>query len=302
MEKIVVIGSSGFVGTHVTEYLSKNSQYDTKLGFFKNKPKEAANSVYIDITDREKTEDTILKLNPDIILHLAAEANVDKSEIHQHNTYLVNTKGTKNIVDSAKKINAKVIMTSTDYVFEGKKEIIYKESSKKHPVNIEGDSKARAEEVLISSRLESWAICRISVPYGWRKFEYQKSFLDWVVTSCSKGEEISLVSDQYNCPTSLNELSLYIYEIIRQDGHGTYHTVGPEYLSRYEFGLIIADVFDLEKKLIAPITTEELIKRIPSYKAPRPFYCNLEDTRLEKELSVNKKSIKENLEILKNQK
>lgn len=298
--KIAIIGASGFVGTNIYPYLINNVQGNIHLGFNKSKLTDTENSFFIDITDKKNTFETLSKIDPNIIIHLAAEANVDRSELNKESTYKLNKEGTRNIVETSLKIGSKVIMMSTDFVFTGKKKEKYNENSPTKAVNIEGDSKAEAERLLQENIRFNFAIIRISVPYGWKTHPDQKSFLDWVVTSLTENKRINLLTDQYNSPTSLIELGPFVEKIINSNSYGIFHAVAPEIVSRYEFGLKIAKIFSFDKKLINPITTDELKNLVPSYKAPRPMYCHLINNRSENELNFKTRTIEKNLEILKN--
>ena len=193
-------------------------------------------------------------------------------------------------------------MTSTDYVFQGKRNEIYNEKSTTNAVNIEGKSKSEAEKLLLANLENDSAIIRISVPYGWRKKETQKSFLDWVVSSLKDNKKIDLLTDQYNTPTSLLELGVIFEKLLNKWVGGIFHAVAPDVLSRFEFGKIICEVFDLNYELLNPITTDELKRKIPGYQAQRPMYCHLIDSRLKKDLNFQLRSVKENLLELKNMK
>ena len=300
--KLAIVGSTGFVGSSLTQYLHDTLKAEGFAGYNKNKPLNLPNSFFIDITNKDQRESIVKSIHPDIILHLAAQANVDQSEQYPELANALNYVGTKNITEIASKHNIRLIMMSTDYVFAGDRDVSYIETSPTKGVNIEGHSKEMAEKVLLETQPLDWAIIRISVPYGWRTHENQKSFFDWVIANLQNNKKINVVNDQYSCPTSLLELGPLIETIIVKHGKSIFHGVGKDYLSRYEFVLQIAQVFNLDKDLIHSITTEELKKLVPSYKAPRPLYCHLLDTRTEKEFGFSKYSVTENLIKLREQK
>ena len=265
--KIAIVGSTGFVGSSVTSYLQDKLKAEVFAGYNKNKPSHLKNIFFIDITNREQTDSAIKTIQPDIILHLAAQANVDQSEQFPNIANSLNFEGTKNIAEIASKYNSRLIMTSTDYVFDGQPETLYTENSRTKGINIEGQSKEKAEKVISGTKNLDWAIIRISVPYGWRARENQKSFFDWAISNLQTNKKINVVNDQYNCPTSLLELGPLIETIITKHGKGIFHGVGKDFLSRYDFVLQIAQDFNLDKEINQPVTTQELKKSVPSYKA-----------------------------------
>ena len=87
-------------------------------------------------------------------------------------------------------------------------------------------------------------------------------------------------SDQYNTPTLVDDLAKSILNIIEMDISGLFHAVGNTCINRYEFALLLADKFDLEKNLVKPVTSSEK-KQV----APRPSRTCLDASKLEKILN-----------------
>ena len=77
--------------------------------------------VSLDITDRDAVEKTITELKPDVVVHCAAWTAVDLAEDDDKKAkvHAINADGTQNIADACKKIDAKMVYISTDYVFDG---------------------------------------------------------------------------------------------------------------------------------------------------------------------------------------
>lgn len=77
--------------------------------------------VQLDITDAESVEKTIKEIKPDVVVHCAAWTAVDAAEDEENRdkVFAVNVEGTENIARICKEIDAKMVYTSTDYVFDG---------------------------------------------------------------------------------------------------------------------------------------------------------------------------------------
>ena len=103
----------------------------------------------LDITKREETEKYILDNLPDIIINCAAYTNVDKAEEEKEHAYNINCVGTLNLARICNNYNITLIHTSTDYVFDGKKNInySYKEDDKSNlkPMTVYGITKLQGE-------------------------------------------------------------------------------------------------------------------------------------------------------------
>jgi CDP-glucose 4,6-dehydratase len=136
--KILVTGGSGFIGSHlVEELINKGADVavvdindDKNSYFFRQLLYKKSRFFKIDITDREKITEFILKNNFDYIYHLAAEAIVEKSYNDPYNAFETNVMGTVNILEAvrASKGIKGVIVASSDKAY-GKTKKKYTEDS-----------------------------------------------------------------------------------------------------------------------------------------------------------------------------
>ena len=102
----------------------------------------------LDITNEEEVNQYIQQLNPDAIIHCAAYTAVDKAEDDKETCWNVNVEGTRYLAKAAKKINAKFMYISTDYVFDGEGEKPFKELDKPNPIGYYGLTKYEGEEIV----------------------------------------------------------------------------------------------------------------------------------------------------------
>ena len=118
MKKVCVIGASGLLGNKLTRLIA---DYDV-FGTFNQAQTDCPDVqlMKLDITKYEECE-SILKIRPDFIVNTAAITNVDYCEKFQEKSYLVNVRGTANLVKIANKLECKLIQISTDGVFSGEK-------------------------------------------------------------------------------------------------------------------------------------------------------------------------------------
>ena len=148
--KVLVTGANGQLGYDVVKELQKQNIECcgvTRKDF--------------DIIDFEATEKFITNYMPDMVIHCAAYTAVDKAEDEQGLCYLVNASATENIAQICKKIDAKMVYISTDYVFDGTKDGFYEVDDKPNPINVYGRSKLLGEEA-VENILGKYFIVRIS--------------------------------------------------------------------------------------------------------------------------------------------
>jgi len=131
------------------------------------------------------------------------------------------------------------------------------------------------------------------VLYGIAKFG-RPDFVKWVVDSLRSKKQIRIVTDQINNPTFIDDVVQAINKIIELRKEGIYNIGGAEFISRYDFTLMIADYFNLDKNLIVPIKTEEL-----NQPARRPLKSGLITIKAQSELGYKPHTILQTFELMK---
>jgi dTDP-4-dehydrorhamnose reductase len=290
--RILITGSNGMLGQRAVQFYS--SKENVELLATSVEEKSVVDSIeYVssDIKNRDEIKKVIHDYYPDFIIHTAAFTNVDLSEKLREDAWKINVKGVEYIAEAARAVDAHIIHISTDYIFNGK-DGPYSENAKPNPVGYYGRTKFASENALrISGTF--FTILRTNVLYGIAP-NSRPDFVRWVINSLSKKENIRIVKDQINNPAFIDDLVQGINKIIEFKKMGTYNIGGKEFLSRYDFTLRIADFFNLDKKLIAPITTEEL-----KQPARRPLKSGLIILKAETELGYKPHTINESLAAMK---
>ena len=263
--KILITGAFGQLGRALSQNLSiKHDVIRTGRTIQKNQIGHT-----LDIRDKILVQSLIDALNPDLIINLAAMTSVDGCELNPRLAREINIAGVQYLCDA---FNGKIIHLSTDYVFDGKNGP-YSEISTVSPLNVYGETKLASERILLHKN-PNHLVLRGNVIYGNDNLT-QASFLNWVVNSLKDGQVISVVDDQINNPTWTESMADIISLCIQQNISGIYHWGDGNLLSRYDFALKIAEKFDLDQKLIHPISTREL-----NQPAVRPLMSGLKSNKL----------------------
>jgi len=259
MEKILVTGCSGLLGSKIIKQgFSEFEFFGADIAIPCNANEFNYKFYPLDVTDKDKTLELIKKLNPFAVIHPAALTNVDYCEEHPGEAYKINAKGTENIARACKKVGAKLIYVSTDFVFDGEKGR-YKETDAANPIGVYGKTKYEGEKLLVNFDI-NYCIARTSVLYGWHK---NFNFVTWVIDELKNNNKINLITGQYTSPTYADNLAEVLLAMAgKKDIKGLFHTAGSERISRYEFAEKIADVFELNKELINPIKPGDLKLKI----------------------------------------
>lgn len=275
--KVLVIGSSGQVASCLKEVASKNF-------LFVGRP-------LVDICDNRQLQDAITIFQPDLIINCSAYTAVDRAEQEPDLAYKINAQAVEELSKLCAENNIPLIHLSTDYVFDGIKEVSYVESDQPNPLSVYGKSKFQGEEN-IKKYLEKYIILRTSwvfSPYG---TNFVKTMLNLALTK----PQISIVNDQKGCPTAASNIAMVILQIAnkilaseQKVTYGIYHYTDSPAITWYKFA---ENIFDLLAKknsfkipIIKPITTAEY----PTL-ASRPLNSVLDCSLIKKNFSIKQQS------------
>jgi len=283
--KILITGGSGVVGWNLLEFL-KSKDNDVSFTFNKNKINHKGN--FLDITNEEETINLITKLNPDIVIHSAALANVDLCERDKNLANQINVNGTHNVIKGCQKIDSKIIYISTSFVFSKSDKAYTEIDIPSNPKTYYGLTKLEGEKLILDSELKS-LILRIDQPYFWKKSWQHTNSVLRVIETLSKKQNLNEITDWFNGPTYMPDFVSATYELIKNNHTGIFHLTSPDFLSRFEWALKTADVFDLDSKLLIPINSDQLnldVKR---------DNINLDNKKIQEKTGVKMRGISEGL-------
>ena len=211
-----------------------------------------------------------------MIVHCAAWTAVDAAEDEDKKdlVHKINVEGTQNIANVAKKIDAKMVYISTDYVFNGQGETPWDPDCKDYaPLSVYGETKLGGEQA-VSNTLDKYFIVRIAWVFGLNGNNFIKTMLRVGKTH----DQVTVVSDQIGTPTYTLDLSRLLVDMIETDKYGYYHATNEGgFISWYEFTKEIYRQAGYSTKVL-PVTTEEY----GISKAARPFNSRLDKSKLVK--------------------
>ena len=283
--KILITGGSGVIGWNLSEFF-KSKDNDVSFTFKKNKINHKGN--FLDITNEENTINLITKINPDIVIHSAALANVDLCERNNNLANQINVNGTHNVIKGCQKIDSKIIYISTSFVFSKSNKAYTETDIASNPGTCYGMTKLEAEKLILESELKS-LILRIDQPYFWKKSWQRTNSVLRVIEALSKKQNLKEVADWFNVPTYIPDFLTATHELIKNNHTGIFHLTGPDFLSRFEWALKTADVFGLDSKLLIPINSDQL-----NLDAKRDS-INLNNKKIQEKTGVKMRGINEGL-------
>lgn len=210
----------------------------------------------------------IVKNKPRLVFLCAALTNVDYCEQFSNQSFMTNVIGTMLIVHACRTSGSKLIFTSTDYVFDGYSGP-YVEISKPNPINVLGKDKLLAEQFILD-RLPNALVARITWAYSHEKTPPGKNFVQRLVTNARNNRETLVPTDQIGSPTYCPDIAMKLVTLAINDYAGIIHVAGAQRMSRYDFALQVAEVFELDRAYIRGASTNDLPKI-----AKRPLNCGM---------------------------
>ena len=230
--------------------------------------------VKLDITDASAVEKTIEDSGCDVVVHCAAWTAVDMAEDDDkvEKVRAINAGGTQNIANACKKIDAKMVYISTDYVFDGQGNEPWDPDCKDYkPLNVYGQTKLEGE-LAVSETLDKYFIVRIAWVFGVNG----NNFIKTMLKVGKEHDEIKVVNDQVGTPTFTYDLARLLCDMIETDKYGYYHATNEGgYISWYDFTVEIFKQVGYTTK-VNPVTTAEYGESV----AARPFNSRLDRSKI----------------------
>ena len=288
--KVLVTGVAGQLGHDVMNELAKRGYEgigsdlaESYNGIQDGTTVVSMPYVHIDITDKASVEKVLTEVNADAVIHCAAWTAVDlaEDEDKKDKVHAVNAEGTKNIAEVCKKLDSKMVYTSTDYVFNGQGEEPWQPDCKDYqPLNVYGQSKLDGE-LAVSETLDKYFIVRIAWVFG----KNGNNFIKTMLKVGKNHDKLRVVNDQIGTPTYTFDLARLLVDMIETDKYGYYHATNEGgYISWYDFTKEIFrqaveqghTEYGEDRITVNPVTTAEY----GVSKAARPFNSRLDKKKL----------------------
>lgn len=277
MKKVLVTGASGQLGQCIRKLSSRYPELDFTF----------TSSEELDLTLFGVVSAYIRKNEFDYCINCSAYTKVEQAETEQEMAYLVNAEAVKNLADICCENKCTLIHFSTDYVFDGKKEIPYTEEDETAPLNVYGASKLLGEEY-IRKHADKYFIFRTS----WLYSDIGHNFYNTVRRKAAAGETLNITTSQKGTPTNAYDLAGFVLELIASgsEKYGTYHFSNQGEATWYDFAVEILALSDSRSELKENNDFQTI--------ATRPVYSVLSKKKTEETFGIPILHWRESLEKL----
>ena len=290
-KSILITGGSGLLA--VNWALSIRDEYEVTLLLHCRKISLQGVNTYI--APLNSLSDCLIVLDrhkPDLVIHTAGLTNVEECESNFKLAQEVNVDLAKNIAVACNEKSIKLIHISTDHLFSGEQELVSEETST-NPINNYAKTKLLGEHKVLENCQDALVVRTNFFCWGTK---YRQSFSDFILNKLRNNESVDLFSDVFFTPILVDELSKRVHQLIDANLSGVFNVTSSERLSKYEFGVKLANCFNLDTNLINKISINDksgLIKR--------PKDMSLSNDKVCETLDCKVLSIDDQLQVLKQQ-
>lgn len=245
-EKWLITGATGLLGANACRVLGHQyeitavTRQEVELPF-------AQHTLHVDLLDSEATQQAIVAAKPSVILHAAALASHEECERDPELAHRMNVEATAHVTQAASEVGAALVHISTDAVFDGK-EGNYAEDSPTNPFSVYGKTKLQAEDVALE--YDQAMVVRTNF-FGWSP-SGTRSILEFFVNNLGQGQHVRGFTDFTVSSIYVSDLVEVLPDLIANHYQGLLHVAAHDALTKYQFGVAVAEKFGLNADLITP--------------------------------------------------
>jgi dTDP-4-dehydrorhamnose reductase len=245
--RILITGASGLLGLNLAlETTRRHTVFGTVN--HQNLKTNAFTVIQSDLLAPGAVEHLLEYSRPDWVIHCAALANLDACEADPLLAKQLNTELPHKLASHVARSGARLLHISTDAVFDGLQGD-YTELDRPSPVGVYTHTKLNGE-LAVAEADPSAIIARVNL-FGW-SLTGKRSLAEFFFNNLSQGKQVMGFTDVYFCPLLANDLADIFISMLNHKLSGVYHVVSSECLSKYDFGVRLAQRFNLDSGLINP--------------------------------------------------
>lgn len=275
---ILITGGSGLLALNWA--LAVRGSCDVTLGLHNRRISLAGvTTKIINIESEDDLSRTLEELNIRVVIHAAGLTSVEECEADPELAHYANVTLAVNVARACKLRGIQMVHISTDHLFSGA-ESLKTEDQPVAPINVYGKTKAEAECRVLEIIPQSLVV-RTNF-FGWGT-NYRHSFSDTITNGLRQNKELRLFKDVFYTPILVEVAALAVHDLLGLQASGIFNVVSDERLSKYEFGLKVAEGFDLDPRGIIPsrlADQKNLVRRPHDMSLSNQKVCDLLGRRL----------------------
>jgi len=245
--KLLITGVSGLLGINLAqEVMSAHDVVGVHRGKLNNAPFKVLKA---DLTDLAEVDFVMKETKPDWVINCAALADLEACEENPDLARTLNIDLPLELAKSCKKHDVRLVHISTDAVFDGTTQGTYKEDDEPNPLGVYAETKVKGERAVLDENRDA-IVARVNF-YGW-SLSGRRSLAEFFFNNLTNNKSMSGFTDVIFCPMLVNDTARFLVKMLERGLSGLYHLVGPQAMSKYQFGVEIARKFSLPESEISP--------------------------------------------------
>ncbi|MBW3572530.1 MAG: sugar nucleotide-binding protein [Gemmatimonadetes bacterium] len=268
--RVLITGGAGLLGGELIRQAPAGIDL---LATRRSSPVMGAESESVELSDAEAVKALWMRVRPDAVIHTAYTQAQGERDVWR---------ATQSVVRACRASGAALVYMSTDALLDGESSP-YAEGAEPAPVHEYGRWKARAE-LHVRAEMPDAAVVRTSLIV---RAEPPDRNSAWVVDALRRGDPVRLFTDELRCPVAVEDLAAQLWEVALlppERRAGVWHLAGPEAVSRYALGILLALRHGLDPSAITPAPSA-------SAPAPRPRDLRLLTARADHELRTRARPV-----------
>jgi len=245
--RILLTGVSGLLGLNFAqEMMVEHEIIGVDRGKLSNAPFKV---LRYNLLETGAVNEILDQSKPDCVVNCAALADLDICEEAPDLAKLLNIDLPRQLARACKRHNTPFVHISTDAVFDGSKDGAYTEEDQPNPVGVYASTKLSGEWAVLTENPEAF-VARVNF-FGW-SLSGRRSLAEFFFNNLTHNKSMSGFTDVIFCPMLVNHTARTLVKMLKRELTGVYHLVGPQAMSKYQFGVEIARKFNLREGDITP--------------------------------------------------
>jgi dTDP-4-dehydrorhamnose reductase len=247
MARILITGVSGLLGINLAqEKMPAHEIVGVDRGRLVHAPFKV---IRADLLAAGALEAALDEAQPNWLVNCAAMADIDACDETPDLARRLNAELPGRLAIACFKRNIKLLHISTDAVFDGQRDGFYSELDVPNPLGVYAQTKLEGEQAVLTENPN--AIVARANFYGW-SLSGRRSLAEFFFNNLMHEKSMSGFTDAIFCPMMVTDTARTLVRMLQKGLSGLYHLVGPQSMSKYQFGVEIARKFGLREGSISP--------------------------------------------------
>ena len=262
--KIVIIGAGGRLGGALARYFRDRHEV------------VAFGRKALDLAWPEMIDDRLLPIEFDVVVNAAALTSVDACEARKEEAYEVNAAGPGRVADLCAHRESRMVLVSTDYVYEGSAKGRKTEESPTDPLGVYAKTKLAGEEEVLEAS-DRHLVLRTAWVFG----PDRPSFVDSILKRAATTPEIAAIDDKFSSPIYSADFGPHLELLLERKASGVINVCNDGACSWREFG---AEALEIGRSLGLPSRASSLgaqkLADMSAFVAQRPVHTAMSVEKL----------------------